>query len=258
VNDLDHTQKQRAAFDAGYAVVRSHVESTDPATRYIVDSRLAAALARLRAHAGSRLSNSSSVLFSCAGEGGEASLCRGLGYGDVTFTDISPVAVESGLARDPRLKGFAGNAEALNIADASYDIVIVQDGLHHLQSPVRGFTEMLRVARVGTIFIEPHQSLVGDLIGTKWERNGPAVNYVFRWSRSLVEDIASSYLGPDSFDNLSFSYWHHNMVFARLAKAVGEGQRGVSAVKAAKGILDTTAGRFGNMFSGIVLKRPRR
>jgi len=249
-----HAEAQRRGADACYTETRSHVTSADPATRYIVDWRLKTSLEHLRRHAGPRLQANSSILFLCAGEGPEASTCCNLGYANVSFSDLSPVAVESGMQRDPRLKGFTADAENTGLAAGSYDVVVVQDGLHHLQRPVDGFTEMLRVARVGVVFIEPHDAFVGGRLGTKWERNGEAINFVFRWSKGLVEAVASSYLGPDSFDNLSFSYWHHNVVYARIADLVVSRHAAVVTLRAIKAVLDVTLGSSGNMFSGIVLK----
>jgi SAM-dependent methyltransferase len=251
-----HTRAQQHAFDQIYAGgSRQHVTNQDEMIRYIVSWRVRMALAHIEKYVGDRLTFQSPILFGCSGEGGEGSICCDLGYTNVTFSDISPVAVAAGIARDPRLKGLMLDAENLDLPDNSYDVVIVQDGLHHLSSPTRGFTEMIRVARVAAIFIEPHQSMVGKIIGTKWERHDGAVNYVFRWNKNLVEDVASSFLGPNSFDNLSFAYWHHNVALARLGECVGSGRRGRQLVAATKFVLDRMAPFSGNQLAGIVVKK---
>ena len=160
----DHNLAQQRVSDRWYQETRSYWFSPDPMTRYIALWRLKSAIKCLQTNAGTRFGNDAKVLFLCAGDGAEASLmCDELGFQDVTFSDISPVAVATGKARDSRLKGIVANAENTNLADNSYDVVIVQDGLHHLQSPVHGFTEMLRIAKVGAIFIEPHDA---------WDRMG--------------------------------------------------------------------------------------
>jgi SAM-dependent methyltransferase len=223
-------------------------------TRYIVSWRLKESFRRIEKHVGRPVDPGQSILMACAGEGGEASICCDLGFTDVTFSDLSSAAVKAGMTRDARLKGVVLDAENLNLPDNSVDIVIVQDGLHHLPSPTRGFTEMMRVARVATIFMEPHDSFVGAAIGTKWERNGDAINYVFRWTKRLVGDIASSYLGQNTFDNLSFSYWHHNVVFAKVGRIVGAGANGRRTITGVKYFLDHCVPLSGNQFSGIVLK----
>jgi SAM-dependent methyltransferase len=164
------------------------------------------------------------------------------------------VAIATGIRRDPRLKGVAADAENTEFKSESFDLVIVQDGLHHLASPVRGFTEMLRIARVGVIFVEPHDALVGKIIGTKWEQNGDAINYVFRWTHKLVEQVASSYLGRERFRNHSYAYWHHNMVFAKLGSLVGGGKRGEILIRVIK-LVSRLLPFAGNCFTAIVIKR---
>lgn len=248
--------EQMKASDQTYAQgSRAHVFAGNSFIDFVVRWRLHASIRALQQALDGRLSLDSPILFACAGEGGEASWLCDLGFRNVTFSDLSPVAVNAGIARDPRLKGLPFDAENLPLADNSYDLTIVQDGLHHLPSPIRGFTEMLRVARLGALFIEPHDSMAGRLLGTRWERNGDAVNYVFRWTKRLVQDVASSFLGPDSFDNLSFSYWHHNPVFGKLGRRLGAGSVARGLVASIKWSLDSLAAGAGNQFSGIIVKR---
>jgi hypothetical protein len=81
------------------------------------------------------------------------------------------------------------------------------------------------------------------------------VNYVFRWDRALVEDVASSYLGPDAFDNLSFSFWHHNLHLERLGRRMGGGERGRDRIRLLKRAIDLPFARVGNQFCGLVVMR---
>lgn len=250
-------EAQRANFNAAFSHgSRAHVTSTDPLTRYLVTWRLETALARLQ-HVAPDLTTSSSILVMCAGEGLEGTVLCNLGYTDVTVSDISDVGVAEALRRDPRLKGHTLNAERAELPAESYDVVVVQDGLHHLRSPVAGLTEMLRICRRAAVFLEPHDSFVGRRLGREWEVNGPAVNYVFRWSRRLVEEVSSSYLGRDASVNLSFSFWHHNIVLERLGRKVRPAQAARPVVAATKTALDAVAGRAGNQFCGLVVKRAR-
>lgn len=224
-------------------------------TRFVTIWRLADSVQRFRRAVGARFDDDSSVLFLCAGEGAEASVCCDvLGFRNVTFSDISPIAIKTGMLRDSRLKGIVADTENTGLNASSFDLVIVQDGLHHLSNPVRGFTEMLRIARIGIIFIEPHDVLVGRLIGTRWERNGDAVNFVFRWTKNLTQQVASSYLGRDRFRNLSYSYWHHNILYSRIGTFVGQGRRGVFVVRAIKFFLDHFLPDSGNQFTCIITK----
>lgn len=252
---MDHTERQRRQHDAAFADgSRQHAFSSDAATRFIVSWRVREGMNRLIAASDGIINMRSSILVFCAGEGLEGSILCDMGFSDVTVSDLSDRGVHAGLLRDRRLKGVVLNAEHTDLPSNSFDVVLVQDGLHHLQSPVQGFTEMLRLARSGVVFLEGHDTLVCHLIGTTWERNGLAINYVFRWNRRLVEQVASSYLGPESFDNLSFTFWHHNIVFAKIAKRLGP-SLGLAAIGICKRVMDKTIGRFGNNFCGVIFKK---
>jgi ubiquinone/menaquinone biosynthesis C-methylase UbiE len=252
---MNHLEKQKVQSEKVYSCgSRSHVLSKDVTTRYIVSWRIKESIKRLMSASKGFLNCDSNILVLCSGEGMEGSILCDMGFADVTVSDLAEQGVQAALERDSRLKGLVLNAESTELKEDSFDIVLVQDGLHHLQSPIQGFTEMLRVAKKGVIFLEPHDSLVGRMIGTKWEKNGSAINYVFRWNRKLVEQVISSYLGPDRFENLSFSFWHHNPVYAKIAQRLGS-SLGLFTVKAVKLLLDMTMGKFGNQFCGLILKR---
>jgi SAM-dependent methyltransferase len=251
-----HWERQRAEADAVFARgSRPHVSDQNPLVRYLVRWRILTGIQRMTSALEGRLAAQASFLVLCAGEGLEGSILADLGYQDVTVSDISEHGVRAATERDKRLKGLVANLEHSDIPDASYDVVIVQDALHHLQNPVLGFTEMLRIARHGAMFFEPHRSLVGAAIGRKWERNGEAVNYVFRWSRAMIQDVASSYLGPGGFTNLSFSYWHHNLALNKAGRLLGGGSAGMLAVRALKITLNGLLGRAGNQVCGMIIKR---
>jgi SAM-dependent methyltransferase len=251
----EHLEQQRSHTDAYLSRgPRPHTFSTDPFTRYIFEWRAVTAIRRLQEYVGG-LDRDTSFLVLCAAEGHEGSILCNLGFHKVTVSDISPVALQWAAKRDPRLRTQLLLAEKLDLPDRAFDVVFVQDGLHHLRSPIQGFTEMLRVSRCAAIFLEPHDSLVGRTIGTKWERNADAVNYVFRWSRRLVEGVASSFMGPNSFENLSFSFWHHTAQFARLGKLLGGRTLATVAFRSLKFTLDVTLRPFGNQFCGMVVKK---
>ncbi len=252
---MSQIDNQREYHDRFYADgSRSHIGTSDPLIDYITNWRIAEAMRRIASASEGRLDKSTPILAMCSGDGGEGSVLCDLGYTDVTVSDISGMAVKAAVERDSRLKGLVLDAQRVDLADGQFGVVLVQDGLHHLPSPIQGFTEMLRLATVGAVFLEPHDSLVGSLIGTKWERNGDAINYVFRWSHKLVESVASSYLGPDAFRNASFSFWHHNPVYARIGRLLGGGAFAFKAIRSIKAALDFCAAPAGNQFCGLVLR----
>jgi SAM-dependent methyltransferase len=224
----------------------------DPLVRYLRDRRLGLALELLRRHGGLDPARQS-VLLVCGGVGGEGTFLRDAGFRDVTVSDLSEEALRLCRRFDPRLATRLLNAEDMaDVAEDAYDLVVVQDGLHHLPRPVLGFTEMLRVARQAVIVIEPHHGLVGSMIGTEWERHGDAVNYVFRWTGALLEQATRSYLLRSDAVVVAHRVWDHNLVVGRTVGRLPAPIR-LPAAKAAYGLL-TPLRRAGNMLVGVVLK----
>jgi ubiquinone/menaquinone biosynthesis C-methylase UbiE len=85
----------------------------------------------------------------------------------VTGVDVDPQALARGRERARRY-GFRADfhladAEALPFRDASFDIVAVHDGLHHLEDPGRAIREMARVARHGVLILEPARAAITRL-----------------------------------------------------------------------------------------------
>jgi hypothetical protein len=228
-------------------------QDANPMSSYVLHWRLHEAMRRLD-HADPTIPRDSKILILCASDGLEGTALADLGWSNITVSDLSLTAANTAVLRDPRLKAMVINAEDSGLPRDAYDIVLIQDGLHHLQRPVQGFTEMLRIASRAVIFMEPHQSVVGRRIGTEWEIHGDAVNYVFRWSKRLVQDVASSYLGRDSFQNLSFSFWHHNPVFYKIGRRLGSGTFAITCLRVLKGTLDVLLSSSGNSICGMVLK----
>ena len=200
------TDRQRWAFH----------DTPDPLTRYVRDRRLKMGLrmlARRRVPAFSDLT----ALVVCGGVGGEGTILADAGFGEVTNSDIAPSALDICRERDSRLIPAELNAEAMELPDGAYDVVVVQDGLHHLTRPVAGFNEMLRVARVAAIVIEPYESLVGKAFGQTWEKEGEATTYVFRWDKRLVAAATRSQLGNVGASERVKRLWDHSSRVERMA-----------------------------------------
>jgi ubiquinone/menaquinone biosynthesis C-methylase UbiE len=191
----------------------------------------------------------------CGGVGGEGTFFANQGFLDVTVSDLSEKAMELCHRFDERLKTRVLNAEDMSeVADGSYDIVVVQDGLHHLPRPVLGFTEMLRVARTAVVVIEPHSGLVAKAIGREWEVEGDAVNYVFRWNQSILEQATRSYLLQEDADVIACRFFDHNLVVNRaVSKLPLPRNAQLLAAKTIYGLLRPIA-PMGNMMVGIVVK----
>ncbi len=130
------------------------------------------------------------VLSICCGDGFEGEYLYKLGA-DVTVTDISPEAVKAAKRRCPKLKGLAADSENLPFKNASFDIVLVRDGLHHLPHPFKGLSEMNRVSKLGFIMIEAQKSFIMKIliflgVALEHEISG---NYVYRFTRDEIKKI---------------------------------------------------------------------
>ena len=231
--------------------------TSDPLIRYLRDRRLHRALSELDKRGRVDVATQS-VLLVCGGVGGEGTFLANQGFVDVTVSDLSEKAMELCRRFDGRLKTRVLNAEDMTeVEDGSYDLVLVQDGLHHLPRPVLGFTEMLRVARSAVVVIEPHSGVVAKAIGKQWEVDGDAVNYVFRWNRSMLEQTTRSYLLQEDAEVITCRFFDHNLVVNRVVSKLPLPRRSqLLAAKATYGMLHPAA-PVGNMMVGIVLKPPR-
>lgn len=250
VGQRDHFEHQYGARDASYW---SFHDTKDPLIRYLRDRRLQIAvdhiLRRVRG-AASELD----VLVVCGGVGGEGTFLANAGFRSVTVSDFSQSALDFCRARDPRLATKLLDAEKLAVPAESYDLVVVQDGLHHLPRPTLGFTEMLRVARVAAVVIEPHTGVVARLLGTKWETEGDAVNWVFRWNADTLTQLTNSYCPTVRSSIVPIRIWDHNVVMANVARAFGGRALGLAVVKLLYGALNASLWWAGNMMIGIVFK----
>lgn len=248
------TEVHRAAFADAYSDPDSrwHFHYTDdPLTRYLRDRRLDRALRILSDNTQLDMATQR-VLVVCGGVGGEGTYLRKAGFADVTVSDFSPEALERCRRFDPLLKTLLIDAEGMDLPDSSYDIVLAQDGLHHLPRPAVGLTEMLRVARQAVVVIEPHTGLVARIAGTEWEVQGQAVNYVFRWNRLLLEQCTRSFLLSQGAKVVVNRIWDHGSLVSRAVAQLPYGLR----LPAAKVVYASLryASRAGNMMIGVVIK----
>lgn len=224
----------------------------DPLVRYLRDRRLRIALDILAKHGRLDPANQSALL-SCGGVGGEGTFLANYGFQDVTVSDFSQNALDTCRRFDPRLKTRLLDAEHMDeLDDGAYDIVMVQDGLHHLPRPVLGFTEMLRVARVAAIVIEPHW-VVGSVLGREWEVHDDAINYVFRWNKAILKQATLSYLLRKDTIIEAHRIWDHNLAVGKAVRRLPE-RRQLAGARAVYGALGAV-NPVGNMMVGVVIKQ---
>jgi hypothetical protein len=261
VADSSTVPSVRAAYEASYGG-STHADwqfhdSNDPLVRYLRDRRIRIALTQALAMTG-RAPEQLTALVVCGGVGGEGTYLKNLGCRSVTVSDFSRHALEICHARDSRLHTHLSDAEGSDLPNESFDIVLVQDGLHELARPTLGLTEMLRLSRLVTIVIEPHDGIVARLFGTTWEVHGDVVNYVFRWNRRLVERVVRSFLRTRAVTVRVTRFWDHNVVVGRVARLLGGGAASVALARAVYFILDALFIGLGNMMVAVIVKADGR
>jgi len=92
------------------------------------------------------------------------------------------------------------NAERLDLPDSSFDFVLCKEAYHHLPRPAVALYEMLRVARVAVVLIEPNRRPATPLgflrTLVKWATGRavmaeyePSGNYIFRLSLPEITEM---------------------------------------------------------------------
>jgi ubiquinone/menaquinone biosynthesis C-methylase UbiE/uncharacterized protein YbaR (Trm112 family) len=129
------------------------------------------------------------VLDLCCGSGMDAEYLANAGA-NVVGVDISIGALRGAQERARRYgleyDLVLGDAENLPVRDRAFQLAYVHDGLHHLNSPEKGFSEMARVASEGILVTEPAKTLLTEVairlgIADIREESG---NLVHRFSES--------------------------------------------------------------------------
>jgi ubiquinone/menaquinone biosynthesis C-methylase UbiE len=137
--------------------------------------------------------------------GTDANALIRLGANRVMCTDISDKLLKLGNAGGFIADYSAQNAEALTFDADSYDFVLCKEAYHHFPRPHIALHEMLRVARVGVVLMEPNDPhaesrllnrflhLIKNMLGRNANASGhgfePVGNYVFSTSKREFEKV---------------------------------------------------------------------
>jgi SAM-dependent methyltransferase len=127
----------------------------------------------------------------------------------VVASDISDAMLQEAKKENLVDECLAINAEAMNLADNSFDYVCCREAFHHFPKAYVGLYEMIRVSRKAAIMIEPHDILSRTpllvLLKNVFDWFGPfginkiwknrfsfesVGNYVFKISERDIEKIA--------------------------------------------------------------------
>jgi ubiquinone/menaquinone biosynthesis C-methylase UbiE/uncharacterized protein YbaR (Trm112 family) len=185
-----HKAAQQAHFDhemdEEFEVTRPH--GTPRLYRFLVREKLRRATRPLGPDI-----HGSTALTVCGGSGMDAEFLARAGWA-VVSSDISLEAARRTRARAQRygvrITPIVADIEHLPFADASMDLVLVHDGLHHLDRPEAGLAEMARVAKRWVSVTEPASAAVTKAavrvgFSVEWEDAG---NRVRRLTSAEVQD----------------------------------------------------------------------
>jgi ubiquinone/menaquinone biosynthesis C-methylase UbiE len=137
--------------------------------------------------------------------GTDANALMKLGADNVTCTDISDKLLKIGNEIGFIKKYSAQNAEDLSFKNEEFDFVLCKEAYHHFPRPHIALHEMLRVAKVGVILIEPYDQkinpkpinklfpIIKKILGVSSDNTGHGFesvgNYVFSISERELEKI---------------------------------------------------------------------
>ena len=189
-----------------------------------------------------------SALTVCGGSGMDAEFLARAGA-TVISSDLSLGAATRAKVRSERysleIRSIVADVEHLPFADQSVDLVAVHDGLHHLDDPYAGLSEMARVARRWVVVTEPARASVTRLAihlglaleteeaGNRVARMEPSEVAAFLETRGYVVLRAERY---------AMYYPHHpGAVFDLLSRP-----RVFPIVRVGWRLANALLGRFGN------------
>ncbi len=125
------------------------------------------------------------------GSGHDTWILRSNGFDKILTTDIGVGTLDQSL-KDGRITRYEqANAEQLQYSDNSFDVVICKEALHHMQRPYAAIYEMIRVAKIAVIIIEPQDQYIdlpclGGPIQPTYESVG---NFVYGFSQIEMQKI---------------------------------------------------------------------
>jgi SAM-dependent methyltransferase/uncharacterized protein YbaR (Trm112 family) len=195
----------------------------------------------------------------CGGSGMDAEFLARAGA-RVVSSDLSLGAAQRTRERATRygldVTPIVADVERLPFADGTFDLVLVHDGLHHLERPEAGLREMARTSRRWISVSEPARAVVTGLairVGFALERE-EAGNRVER----LEPDDVARALGTAGFQTVDAHryamYYRHEpgLVFRLISR------RGLfPVVRAAWRLGNTVIGRVGNKMVVVAERRSR-
>lgn len=161
-----------------------------------------------------------------------------VGFTRVTLSNLlDPRPSEQSDLDDAEMHTVRVDAESMELADNSYDVVLAHEMLHHCRSPHKALLEMLRVSRKYVILLEPNNSfamrmllrlrfsfpyelpaVIASGFQTGGVRDSSIPNYIYRWNAMDVYQTTASYLAESEFGLYTQGYWDFNVDEAELRR----------------------------------------
>lgn len=258
--DHDHRRAQKDAQahhydrprEEAFEVDRPH--GTPRLYRFLLGEKFSRAVGPIRSQLGD-----ASALTVCGGSGMDAEFFARAGA-IVTTSDLSLGAAVRAKARAERygveMRSIVADVEHLPYAEQSVDLVAVHDGLHHLDDPFVGLSEMARVARRWVIVTEPARASITRLAirlglaleteeaGNRVARMEPSEVAAFLEARGYVTRRADRY----------FMYYPHHpgAAFRLLSRPLI-----FPIVRGSWRLANALLGRFGNKMVVVAERRPQ-
>lgn len=159
---LNHKRRQAEFFseheDFEFETTRPH--GAPRFYRFLMEEKFRRSVAGLGTPAGA------TALTVCGGSGMDAEFLASSGF-NVIASDLSIGAARRARDRAQRygldIAVLVADVEKLPFATSSVDFSYVHDGLHHLEDPLTGLQEMVRVAGRGVAVTEPSQAVATSI-----------------------------------------------------------------------------------------------
>lgn len=168
----------------------------------------------------------------------DANVLYRVGFRRITLSNIEPMAdAEKIPMPGAELTIIHADLERLDIPNATYDIVLAHEVLHHCRSPHKALLEMLRVSRTHVILMEPNDSttmrafvklrfsfpyeltaVTANDFAKGGVQNSTVPNYIYRWDRRVLYQTAAASMPESEFSLHVRQYWDFNVDKQELAR----------------------------------------
>ena len=180
--------------------------------------------------------NKSSKFLLISGSEHEIKILKNLGFSDfsVTYHEESDGEILKKYGFELNVNLFKSDIRNLQFENKSYEYVVTNATIHHVDQPHKAITEMYRVANKGVLIIESNDSLTMriacklkfaetfELSSINHEKNSGGLldtgipNYVYRWTEREILKLLNSY-DPSNVNYVKFDYTN-DLVNLKLKK----------------------------------------